>query len=145
MIITLYIFQLMNIGYFSTVGGKNFLIAGVIFMLVQSGLLISLSLYKMGKKNQDCFEISLLEQGINPLDDVASTGLRVLPTPEAIAVGQQQLALEPNHVLNQTKDVGVSHHDNIELSKVALLDDKRTPSSVSPGQDRLLKQIQEVI
>jgi hypothetical protein len=136
MIITLYIFQLMNIGYFSTVGGKNFLIAGVIFMLVQSGLLISLSLYKMGKKNQDCFEISLLEQGINPLDDVASAGLRVLPTPEAIAAGQP-LALESNHVLNQTKDVGASHHDNIELSKVAL-DDKRTPSSVSPGQDKLL-------
>ena len=143
MIITLYIFQLMNIGYFSTVGGKNFLIGGVIFMLVQSGLLISLSLYKMGKKKQDCFEISLLEQGINPLDDVASAGLRVLPTPDAVVVGQP-LALEPNHVLNQTKDVGGSHHDNIELSKVAL-DDKREPNTGSPGRDKLLKQIQEVI
>ena len=113
-------------------------------MLVQSGLLISLSLYKMGKKKQDCFEISLLEQGINPLDDVASAGLRVPLTPEAIAVGQQPLALESNHVLNQTKDVAGSHHDNIELSKVAL-DDKRTPNTGSPGQDKLLKQIQEVI
>jgi len=131
MIITLYIFQLMNIGYFSTVGGKNFLIGGVIFMLVQSGLLISLSLYKMGKKKQDCFEISLLEQGINPLEDVASAGLRVLLTPDAIAVGQP-LALDPNHVLNQTKDVAGSHNDNIELSKVAL-DDKRAPNNGSAG------------
>jgi hypothetical protein len=70
MIITLYIFQIMNIGYFSTVGGPKYLLGGVIFMLVQSALLISLSLYKVGKKEQDNFEISLLEQGINPLQDV---------------------------------------------------------------------------
>ncbi len=98
MIITLYIFQLMNIGYFSTVGGKNFLIAGVIFMLVQSGLLISLSLYKMGKKNQDCFEISLLEQGLNPLEDAASSGHKHLPTPDTMSIGQP--LAEDNHVLN---------------------------------------------
>ena len=140
MIIALYIFQLMNIGYFSTVGGKNFLIAGLIFMLVQSGLLISLSLYKLGKKKQDSFEISLLERGINPLEDAASGGgLRVLPSPEAVVVvGQPQLVLEPNNVLSQSKDVGGSHHDNIELSKVAVLDDKRPPSTGSPGQDKLL-------
>ena len=51
----------MNIGYFSTVGGKNYLFAGLIFMIVQTGLLLSLSLYRLGKSNQDRFEISLLE------------------------------------------------------------------------------------
>ena len=69
MVITLYIFQLMNIGYFSTVGGPKFLLAGVIFMVIQSGFLLSLSLYSFGKQTQDRFEISLLEQGLNPLED----------------------------------------------------------------------------
>jgi len=74
MIITLYIFQLMNIGYFSTVGGPTFLLGGAIFMIIQSGFLFSLWLYRQGKQNQDRFEISLLEQGLNPLEDAKGPG-----------------------------------------------------------------------
>ncbi len=85
MVITLYIFQIMNIGYFSTVGGSTYLLGGVIFMLVQTALLVSLSLYKVGKKQQDNFEISLLEQGINPLQDVQNISLngKSLETPSS--------------------------------------------------------------
>jgi hypothetical protein len=78
----------MNIGYFSTVGGSKYLLGGLIFVLIQSVMLISLSLYKVGKKRQDNFEIHLLEQGINPLQDVHSQSAKRLLDDKNEAVPQ---------------------------------------------------------
>lgn len=73
MLITLYISQFMNVGYFSLRSRKYF-IAGISFIAIQTGLLIALGMYRIGKSRQDKFEISLLEQGLNPLggDDAAN-------------------------------------------------------------------------
>ena len=130
MIITLYIFQLMNIGYFSTVGGKPYFLSGVIIIAIQSALLISLSLYRLGKIKQDHFEISLLEQGLNPLEEDQVLG----------HTGKEPLGiLSNNDIINQTKDAGLASNlgaDNIELSKVN--EDKRSaPGSVPKEENQI--------
>jgi Calcium-dependent channel, 7TM region, putative phosphate len=48
MMIVLYIFQFMQIGYFS-LKDRRFSLGGLIYILVQTILLIMLSFYRMGK------------------------------------------------------------------------------------------------
>ena len=67
MILILYIFQLLTIGYF-TIISKSFFNAGGVFLLIETTGFLLLAWYKQGKKKQDKFEISLLEQGLNPLE-----------------------------------------------------------------------------
>jgi hypothetical protein len=60
MILILYIFQLLTIGYF-TIISKSFFNAGGVFLLIEITGFLLLAWYKQGKKKQDKFEISLLE------------------------------------------------------------------------------------
>ena len=76
----------------------------------------------MGKVKQDHFEISLLEQGLNPLEDD--------PAASGHTIKEPLVPLSNNDIINQTKDIGLASNiggDNIELSKVN--EDKRS----SPG------------
>jgi hypothetical protein len=76
---------MMQIGYFS-LKDKAFFLGGVIYMVVQTFLLVMLSMYRVGKSKQNRFEIAMLEQGLNPLgEEITQNGEGSSQPPKSIA------------------------------------------------------------
>lgn len=66
MVIILYLFEFMLIGYFS-LRNKEYFLGGLIFIIVQTVIFFLLNTYAKKKRRQDKLEIALLEQGVDPL------------------------------------------------------------------------------
>lgn len=60
MLLILYVFQFLQIGFFS-LSHKEFSLGGLIFVGVQTFVILQLNKFEERKKQQDVFEIAMLE------------------------------------------------------------------------------------